>query len=79
MTLDKRHSGIFDNMNYTYMKGIGGFEQILKGLKNMNDPLLKKHYSEALEMLKEENKMQAKTPNPPKLKAKIPKTIKMRK
>ena len=57
LTLDKRHSGIFDNMNYTYMKGIGGFEQILKGLKNMNDPLLKKYYSEALEMLKEENKM----------------------
>ena len=59
-TLKGKYSGIFDNVKFSYMKGWGGFEQILKNLQNLSskdsdiNPRTG-HYKGALEMLKEEN------------------------
>ena len=58
---NKKYSGIFDNQSYIYEKGIGGFEQIIKNLQSLisNDPIFKlphKPYSEAIQILKPENK-----------------------
>jgi len=52
-----KHSGIFDSQSFSYQKGLGGFDQILSKLANLSskDRGLKTYYSEALQMLLEEN------------------------
>ena len=52
-----KHSGIFDSQSFSYQKGLGGFDQILSKLANLSskDMGLKTYYSEALQMLLEEN------------------------
>ncbi len=56
--LKGKYSGIFDNTEYSYIPGMGGFETILKHLQNRSssDSDLKNFYPEALEIFKEENK-----------------------
>ena len=55
--LKGKFSGIFDNKDASYTKGLGGFEQIIKKLPNMSssDMSIKKFYPESLNILKEEN------------------------
>jgi len=55
--LSGKHSGIFDSKDLTYQQGYGGFDQILGSLRELSskDTLLKQRYSEALQMLTEEN------------------------
>ena len=57
--LKGKESGIFDNMKYTYNKGFGGFELILKDLRSIvsKDKLLRENFSQSLELFKEENQM----------------------
>jgi len=52
-----KFSGIFDNKDFSYKKGLGGFEQIIKRLQNLasKDTSIKKFYPESLNILKEEN------------------------
>ena len=58
-SLKGKESGIFDNMKYTYNKGFGGFELILKDLRSIasKDKLLRENFSQSLELFKEENEM----------------------
>ena len=55
--LKGKFSGIFDNKDLSYKKGLGGFEQIIKKLPNMSskDMSIRKFYPESLNILKEEN------------------------
>jgi hypothetical protein len=55
--LSGKHSGIFDSKDFTYQQGYGGFDQVLGGLAELSskDMSLKRYYSEALNMLTEEN------------------------
>lgn len=55
--LKGKYSGIFDNTEYSYMPGMGGFEHILKHLKNKStsDSDLNNFYPEALEIFNEDN------------------------
>ena len=57
--LKGKFSGIFDTKDFSYQKGMGGFDQIIHKLSNLSskDMTLKKNYIEALEILKEENVM----------------------
>ena len=52
-----KFSGIFDNKDFSYKKGLGGFEQIIKRLANLSskDTSILKFYPESLNILKEEN------------------------
>ena len=51
--------GFFDNKDYQYINGLGGFELILKQLSSLQskDKSLKTFYPESLELLKEKNKL----------------------
>ena len=57
--LKGKFSGIFDTKDFSYQKGMGGFDQIIHKLSNLSskDMTLKKNYIEALEILKEKNVM----------------------
>ena len=46
---------LFNQSKYNYTKGIGGFEQILKDLRSIEDQSLQRFYSESYELLKKEN------------------------
>jgi len=52
-----KFSGIFDTKDFSYKKGLGGFEQIIKRYANLSskDTSIKKFFPESLELLKEEN------------------------
>tara|TARA_B100000900_G_C20600692_1_gene725457 strand:+ start:2562 stop:6413 length:3852 start_codon:yes stop_codon:yes gene_type:complete len=54
----KNFKGFFDNDNYSYMDGFGGFELIIKDLENLysKDTSLKKYFPEAFGLLKDKNK-----------------------
>ena len=58
--LEGKYSGIFDNVKFSYARGLGGFDQLLKNLQNLSskDPELNPrtgHFKDALNMLKKEN------------------------
>ena len=54
-----RGKGFFDNKEYTYMDGLGGFELIINNLSKLQskDSSLKQYYQESFGLLKEENKL----------------------
>ena len=52
-----KSSGIFDTQDFSYQKGLGGFEQIIKKYANLSskDTSIKKFFPESVDLLKEEN------------------------
>jgi hypothetical protein len=56
-SLSGKNSGIFDNQSYSYKPGLGPFDSILSNLAKLSsqDMTLKKQYSDALQMLHEDN------------------------
>ena len=55
--LKGKQSGIFDQKDFTYQPGMGGFDQIISKLSNLSskDPRIKKYHSDALQILSKEN------------------------
>ena len=57
--MKKDFKNFFDNSNYSYMDGLGGFERIINDLDNLysKDLSLKQFFPEAFGLLKEKNNL----------------------
>jgi hypothetical protein len=55
----KEFKNFFDNPDYSYMDGLGGFERIINDLDNLysKDLSLKQHFPESFKLIKDKNNL----------------------